>query len=397
MIKPRLVNLLFFCIASFCTVSGFAAENKLSLPEHPERGLDVFVEKSCVACHTSWGAGGNVGPDLSKSLSGRNYYQIVGLLWNHSPRMFAKMKDKGIPIKEISSTDMQYLIAYLYYLNFLDPPGEYEKGEKLFQQKKCVECHSLGGNTGKPAPALDNMGRMISPIYFATYMWNHRVGMTSMFRKRGFELPKFYENDLANILAYIRGNSIDETEKRKYLLPGNPNAGLEIFKEKKCILCHSVFGIGGKIGPDLGVANLSKSITELSGILWNHMDGMEIVYKNQDLKLPKFEPQGLANLLTYLFFTGFYDDEGDIKKGAKIFEDKKCASCHPLAGEGSNLAPDLATGGIDFDSFEFPSRIWNHSQNMGAAFDEKLSSWPIFRDDEMRDLIYFLKFKSQKE
>ena len=394
----RNIRQLILCgVSLILTASALADNDQKVLPDRPERGIQIFTEKNCIKCHSIWGVGGTMGPDLPEAVRGRDFYQVIGLLWNHSPRMFLRMEQEGIPAQGMNATEMNDLIAFLYYLNFFAPPGDYGRGETLFKSKNCIQCHSLGEGKSKAGPSLDKFGLMISPVFLGTYLWNHREGMATVFKMNGIELPVFDQSDLADILAYIRGESIDETENRKYLEPGNPDKGRSIFEEKKCNQCHAVFGKGGKRAPDLGTTQLSKNTTEIIGILWNHLDKMGKMYKELGLQLPKFEPQEMADLLTYLYFNDFYDENGDTARGQVVYQEKGCMTCHSVPGKEGKLAPDLAASDVIFEPFDFAARIWNHTQKMGIVFEESLIVWPIFSDDEMRDLIFYLKSKSKTE
>ena len=236
---------LLWVLTFLFAVKALADNDTKALPGHPERGIQTFTAKNCAKCHPIWGVGGTLGPDLPEAIRGRDFYQIIALLWNHSPRILSRMKQEGIQTQEIKRDEMKHLIAFLYYLDFFDPPGNYERGETLLKSKSCVKCHSLGKNESEVGPSLDKFGLMTLPVFLGTDLWNHWPGMTVVFKMNQLKHPIFDKTDLANILAYIRGESIDETENRKYLEPRNPDKGKTIFEAKKCNQCHAVFGKEG--------------------------------------------------------------------------------------------------------------------------------------------------------
>jgi nitric oxide reductase subunit C len=397
MVKVIKTTFLLFCLYFIICGELSTEATDYPLPDQPEKGIEIFKEKNCVSCHSIWGVGGNIGPDLSRAVKDKSFYQIVGLLWNHSSKMFEKMKEEEIAFNKMSAEEVEYLTAYLYYLNFFDSPGDFERGKILYLQRKCVICHSIGGGKKGVGPRLDRYGWMISPVYLGTSMWNHRSKMKDYFMEKNISIPEFGEQDITDILTYIRGISIGETEDRKYLQPGNPNSGKEIFIRKKCNTCHAIFGKGTGYGPDLGEEKLSKSITALTAVLWNHLDKMEAMYNDLGLTLPEFKPQEMADLLTYLYYISFFEKGGNVVNGKKVFNEKGCAQCHGVSGKGESAAPDLSLSDVEFGSFEFASRIWNHTEKMGEIFSSELIAWPIFRDDEMRDLISYLQSMSGKK
>jgi cytochrome c len=70
----------------------------------------------------------------------------------------------------------------------------------------------------------------------------------------------------------ILGDQGEGAEKKGgYLLPGNVKKGWKVFTAKKCGLCHSIWGEGGKGGPDLGTLPESYvSPSQLAALMWNH-------------------------------------------------------------------------------------------------------------------------------
>jgi hypothetical protein len=54
----------------------------------------------------------------------------------------------------------------------------------------------------------------------------------------------------------------------------NPLAGSRVFGEKGCVKCHSINGLGGTVGPDLGGISQAGSFYELAATMWNHVPGM---------------------------------------------------------------------------------------------------------------------------
>src|SRR5208282_6545684 len=126
-------------------------------------GRTVFSEKGCIRCHAIWAQGGNLGPDLARSGVRLSVLQLAGVLWNHSPAMVEKMRERRIERPMLTTREMAELASFLYFLDYLDLPGEPEAGEAKFTQKGCVKCHTLGGKGGGVGPALDKYKRFASP------------------------------------------------------------------------------------------------------------------------------------------------------------------------------------------------------------------------------------------
>ena len=87
----------------------------------------VYVKKHCVDCHAVMGQGGTIGPDLAQVGKGRSHHRLVAKLWEHLPLMTETFQQEGLEWPTITDDEMEDLAAYLFYLNFFDKPGSYEK------------------------------------------------------------------------------------------------------------------------------------------------------------------------------------------------------------------------------------------------------------------------------
>ncbi len=54
-------------------------------------------------------------------------------------------------------------------------------------------------------------------------------------------------------------------------LTQNPLAGSQVFGSTGCVKCHSVNGLGGTIGPELGRIARRRSFYDLAATMWNHL------------------------------------------------------------------------------------------------------------------------------
>src|SRR4029450_12919856 len=64
--------------------------------QDPASGARVFESAGCVKCHAVAGSGGKVGPDLSHTARAHSFYDLAAAMWNHLPRMTARMQQMGI-------------------------------------------------------------------------------------------------------------------------------------------------------------------------------------------------------------------------------------------------------------------------------------------------------------
>jgi nitric oxide reductase subunit C len=313
-----------------------------TLPENPLEGARVFDQRGCGKCHAIWGSGGTLGPDLATVEQGRSVVEFAGVLWNHSPKMMEAMEEMKISRPKLTPEEMAALTAYLYYLNFFDNPGDPVRGKQLISNKGCIKCHSVGGRGGKVGPALDKYGHHISPIFLATAMWNHGAKMAEKMRERQVARPQLRGSDIADILAYINGAARGEGRHSIHMAAGSPKRGAELFREKKCVVCHAVRGKGGTVGPDLAEERLPKKASAVAAIMWNHAPKMWAKMAEREIPIPTFADNEMADIIAYLSYLVYSDEPGDPVRGQQVVRQKGCLHCHSIKGRGGEEGPDLA-------------------------------------------------------
>ncbi len=367
----------------------FASHESLSvlLPADPLEGSRLFTGKGCIRCHAVHGAGGTRGPDLGRRILNRPLLEIAGVMWNHSPAMEQVFQEKRVPRPRFEPGEMASLLSFLYYLGSLDPPGDGATGARLFSQKGCEICHSLGGKGGSVGPRLDKYSRYTSPLFLTAALWDHGKRMAETMERLKVPRPTFQASDIADILAYIR--SAGGGTERVYVAPGKPKDGEALFTKKHCVECHSVRGHGGKVGPDLGLT-LKGSLMRIAGSMWNHGPQMWAKMAERGIEVPVLSTQEMSDLISYLYFFQFIDPPGDARRGLVIYKEKRCGTCHALRGVGEKVGPDLATVEDLDTSLEVITGMWNHAATMEQVMVGANVAWPVLQGGEMADLIAYL-------
>lgn len=378
-----------FYLCAFLPNTSYA--QGFSLPKNPLEGRKVFFSKNCVKCHTIWGEGEKLGPDLSKIGKEKTFMQLVGHLWSHSSKMTELMRDVGIKRPTLSPKEIERLLAYIYFINYFNEPGNSKTGEFLFAEKGCRKCHSIGDKGGNIAPELDTFKQYMSPIALAQALWNHGPQMLTQMGKMGIKTPQFEKTQLEDMLAYIRSYAIDTKQTPEFMLAGNPTNGKKLFISKKCSKCHATETQKKSIAPNLRENKLNKSATEIASRMLNHDAKMWSIIKASGMEELKFENNELADIISYIYFLNYFDKNGDINKGRELFSQKKCSACHSIKGRGGIVGPELSESKTLKSTLYIAAAMWNHAPNMEKLLKEKNIEWPTFFKNEMRDLITYLQ------
>ncbi len=343
-----------------------------------KEGWKVFNQKKCSQCHSIWGEGGKGGPDLGTlPESYVSQSQLAALMWNHGPEMWGRMSARKIPIQKIEKKEMGDLFAFLYFIRYMDEPGDPGKGKLLLEAKGCSKCHTTKEGTKED---LSRWGRFTNPILWAQMMWNHAPQMEQEMKRKGIPWAEFTGNEMVNLIAYIR--SINPKADKVYLSPGDPQSGASLFTQKGCIQCHR------SKGPlDLSKKkDFPRTLAQLAGMMWNHSYEMWKGTEEKGLARPTLSSQEMADIVAYLFSTRYFDEPGDPERGRTVFVKKQCNSCHRK--EAKTL--DLSGLKGQISPIFMAQTMWNHGPEMLERMRKAKVPWQKIDGKEMVDLMEYL-------
>jgi cytochrome c2 len=374
------------------------AQDPIPLPEDPSYGARLFQEKGCVRCHAIGEAGGRIGPNLGRIHLKGSLLDVAGTMWNHAPAMYENMVALHIDVPKTTPQEMANLVAFLtayqFYLAQLGKPGDPEKGREIFDQKNCSKCHSLQREADfeKVGPSLRGYAKL-SPIVIAQAMWNHGVPMSEEFLKQGVSRPKFEEDQMADLIAYLQHTAAPANADPVYMQPGNPRRGRDLFASKGCAECHPVRGAGGLPEvPDLGKRReeLVRSVTQVAGLMWNHGTAMWEKMRERKIAIVKFQDNEMADIIAYLYFINYFDKPGNASSGKELFVKRRCSECHTPAEFGSSAGPHPDKSKAIMSPLDMINAMWNNAEEMVPLMAAKGIPWPKFEPGEMADLVEFL-------
>lgn len=371
-----------------CATMPLGADSQALLEGNPFRGREIFVDKGCSRCHSVWGHGGSLGPDMVVAVAGKTWYELVGDFWNHTPRMIEEVSEAGHAWPTLEPQEMADTLSYLYYLRLFDAPGDPLRGSETYARLQCDNCHTLGNRGGEGGGPLDSFGTYPSPAPLAQAMWNAGPSMQREQMRRGNPIPQFMGDEMADLQAYIRAQGLRQGREIILQPLPDPARGAEVYRKKQCSVCHESAAEGA---PDVRSAALSKTASEISGLLWNHSYAMSSLMSDRGIPFPRFREAELSDLIAHLYFLGYAGKEGDPKAGSRVFTSKGCGECHLGNVEG---VPDLTTEMERTDNVALAAAMWNHAPEMHRLMASAFPFWPKFEPGEMRDLVAYLRSRA---
>ncbi len=271
-------------------------------------------------------------------------------------------------------------------------PKDPMSGRIVFEQKGCIDCHSINGYGGKTAADFGTENFFGSSYDLISKMWNHSPEMLKQMNLKNIEKQDLSEEDFRNLSYFL--NFL------RYLgTGGNVSNGQKLFTRMKCSECHSAGNKNsGKIS--LNKIGVYASPLYLAQTMWNHAAKMQRTQKMSGVKIPMFKDNEFADLSAYIeSLTGYdrrekvYMTPGIPLKGEKLFKSAKCFYCHVE----KHIGPDLTKSDFNKSVSQIAGVMWNHASDMNAAMARYKISYPEFKAGEMADLISYLYFMNQNQ
>jgi mono/diheme cytochrome c family protein len=236
------------------------------LPQADElaRGRRVFEEQGCIGCHKLGGVGGNIGPELDKVGAKRSPEWLA----RHFRTPGKVVPGSGMPPVKRSEADIEALTLFMlgqtgeplsdYYVSMRTIPGP-GLGQRLFEEKGCIGCHSVGGHGGKVGPALDGIAKRRSNDWIAQH-FRDPAAVTP-----GTVMPKFNftEAEIRALTSFLV--SLTETNQvglARVSEQASPvERGRAVYLKFGCGGCHGPNGQGGVPNPNAKPNQMVPALT----------------------------------------------------------------------------------------------------------------------------------------
>jgi cytochrome c2 len=191
---------------------------------------------------------------------------------------------------------------------------------------------------------------------------------------------------LALLVAVLRWERRDSTNRWTTLITGNPKRGAELFRAKGCGGCHLPSDGRESIGPDLASETSPRTgPDQLVTVMWNHAPQMWERMQDEKIARPTFSKQEMADLLAYVYTLRYTGESGDPGNGEGLFVSKGCASCHSVRGRGGRTAKDLTVPGSTMTPTVWATAMWDHPR----AFGDQVR--PDLDGREMSDILSYVR------
>lgn len=352
------------------------------------RGRTVLEERQCLACHSVAGDGAGTAADLGRrsTTSEHSPAGLAALMWSHGPAMWNQMRTRSMQIEPLSNEDADDVFAYFWSLRYFDSRGEAIRGKQVFSDKKCDTCHALTRDTqvGDGPPVSDWAG-LSDPELWAQQLWNHSGAMEKVMVERGLKWPEFSEQEMVDLLLYLQ-NLRETRNDRRQLEFSSPQPGQTMFHTQACATCHSFDRKSSDGGSLRGSRRDFNTITGFTAAMWNHAPGNGAGVSDASGGSETLSAEQMSDLVSYVYYSGGFEEEGNPAKGRRVFLKKGCDSCHGVTSTGGRPVSDDGR----FSAARMAGAVWSHGPEMYAEMQERGIEWPTMSGRDMADVIAYL-------
>ncbi len=402
-------------------------------PELTSQGELRFRQMFCSTCHslavTRAGEtkliGGDIGPELTKVGSKVKPDWLVA--WFRDPQGY--LPHTRMPRYGWSDEDLYKVTEYintkltdsdlLTSVPQLGQPTdeEIQLGRRLFLEKGCASCHSIGGLNpqrdfgpdlsalgGKNATELD-FGAAKIPHNLVAYIQAKLQDPASV--NPAARMPQYNWNPsdldaITTALLSMKGapatSSLQNLVVPRKEVAFHPVGSFgEVYERYKCYTCHKFNGYGGDLAPDLTYEGSRAQRQWLVDFLKNP----QTLRPTLVLRMPQFNmsDKDAATLADYMTIVlqhpAANPADVDVKEftpamvalGKQLYEVKyQCQSCHTIGGAGGYVGPNLNNAG----GWLTPAWIEAWLRNPQALIADTIEPRRNFTEDEVKALTAYL-------
>jgi mono/diheme cytochrome c family protein len=102
----------------------------------------------------------------------------------------------------LSYDEMRHIVAYLGALQYFEEYGNIDRGQEVFQRKRCAACH---GDPDSGAPDLKDKAGRISSYEMVAAVWKHGPAMMEAMLRRKIAWPELAAAEMGDLVAFLHG------------------------------------------------------------------------------------------------------------------------------------------------------------------------------------------------
>ncbi len=231
------------------------AETKSQIdPVIPDKdyGKYLIARKKCYGCHNIKGFENTAPKAVSlKGIGSKvRYGWIEG--WLKNPKAYAT--HSKMPRFFMNNREIGKIAHALYSLKNLSlkasptKKGQYEKGEKLFTEAKCMRCHSRKGKGGMLGPELTHLSGKVTRDWLYSFLKNPQ----SFYPNTKMPQYRFSETELLDLIEYLLDSKLNGKQSPLTIDKKIAKEGFQLIKSWGCLGCHDVPKVKSqKVAPNL--------------------------------------------------------------------------------------------------------------------------------------------------
>ncbi len=176
---------------------------------------------------------------------------------------------------------------------------------------------------------------------------------------------------------------------RAQALAGDVERGKAVYAARKCSICHTLEGKGGRVAGPLD--DVGKRWTAEKMIAF--LTAPSSVNKRSAMPPTRASADEMQDLAAYMLSLGGAAPKGTAQEpsiawGQQLFASKHCFHCHRVAGKGGRLGPALDDATVVKRSREF---LTEHFKNPATATPRYAMPFIEVSEPEKQSLLYFME------
>jgi len=237
------------------------------------------------------------------------------------------------------------------------------QGRKLIERSGCPACHEMNGfDKWKRALRLDGLAEKTSRAWLRKWLASP-VEVSETARMPDFELSP---DQIDALVAYLWAQPELTKPAIQTIGEGEYSRGKKLFRESRCITCHTVDGRGNGSAPELGtIGSKVQPLWLINFIADPHAYQPDTVMPMYD-----FTAEDLSDIVTYLteeFSVSSVEEEDQsprssvklVEEGRSLYQKYGCGGCHRIGDQTApKIGPSLkGIGTKDVGLLDFGQRM----------------------------------------